>query len=123
LPEPSLLSTDTAIFRTGSCFVAGGLSRFRASQLSLGERCKRPAAGVHQHYRPRAVARRDRGFRPHICIRAIKTNIGDSLDVVIHVERRPGRRFVSEVLEINSYNPEADLFDYGAVFEKEACKP
>jgi len=55
--------------------------------------------------------------------RAIKTNIGDSLNVVIHVERRPGRRFVSEVLEINGYNPDADLFDYCAVFQKEECKP
>jgi pilus assembly protein CpaF len=48
--------------------------------------------------------------------RAIKTNIGDSLNVVIQVERRPGRRFVSEVLEINSYDPDADLYDFGAVF-------
>ena len=55
--------------------------------------------------------------------RAIKTNIGDSLHVVIHVERRPGRRFVSEVLEINGYNPDADLFDYCAVFQKEESKP
>jgi len=55
--------------------------------------------------------------------RAIKTNIGDSLNVVIHVERRPGRRFVSEVLEINGYNPDADLFDYCAVFEKQESKP
>jgi pilus assembly protein CpaF len=55
--------------------------------------------------------------------RAIKTNIGDSLHVVIHVERRPGRRFVSEVLEINGYNPDADLFDCCAVFHKEESKP
>jgi pilus assembly protein CpaF len=48
--------------------------------------------------------------------RAIKTNIADSLNVVIHVERRPGRRYISEVLFINSYDPDADLFDYGAVF-------
>jgi pilus assembly protein CpaF len=54
---------------------------------------------------------------------AIKSNIGDSLNVVIHVERRPGRRFISEVLEINSYRPDADLFDYGAVFQKEESKP
>jgi len=54
--------------------------------------------------------------------RAVKTNIGDSLNVVIHVERRPGRRFVSEVLEINGYNPDADLFDYCAVFQKEESK-
>jgi pilus assembly protein CpaF len=55
--------------------------------------------------------------------RAIKTNIGDSLHVVIHVERRPGRRFVSEVLQINGYNPDADLFDYCAVFQKQESKP
>ena len=48
--------------------------------------------------------------------RAIKTNIADSLNVVIHVERRPGRRYISEVLLINRYDPDADLFDYSAVF-------
>jgi len=32
--------------------------------------------------------------------RAIKTNIGDSLNVIIQLERRPGRRFVSEAIEI-----------------------
>src|ERR1700746_2587644 len=48
--------------------------------------------------------------------RAIKTNIADSLNVVIHLERRPGRRYISEVLLINSYDPDADLFDYCAVF-------
>jgi pilus assembly protein CpaF len=48
--------------------------------------------------------------------RAVKTNIADSLNVVVHIERRPGRRYVSEILEINGYDPDADLFDYGAVF-------
>jgi pilus assembly protein CpaF len=51
--------------------------------------------------------------------RAIKANIADSLNAVVHVERRPGRRLISEVLEINSYNPDADLFDCCAVFQKE----
>jgi pilus assembly protein CpaF len=54
---------------------------------------------------------------------AIKTNIGDSLNVVVHLERRPGRRFVYEVLEINSYDPEADLFDYGAIYLKPQAQP
>ena len=48
--------------------------------------------------------------------RSVKTNIGDSLNVVAQIERRPGRRFVSEVLEINSYDPDADLFDFAAVY-------
>jgi len=35
---------------------------------------------------------------------------------VIQIERRPGRRFISEVLEINSYDPDADSFDFCAIF-------
>ncbi len=48
--------------------------------------------------------------------RAVKANIGDSLNVVIQIERRPGCRFISEVLEINSYDPDADLFGFCAVY-------
>jgi pilus assembly protein CpaF len=51
--------------------------------------------------------------------RAIKSNIGDSLHVVIQIERRPGRRYISEVLEINSYDPDADLFDYCAIYQRQ----
>ena len=39
--------------------------------------------------------------------RAVKTNVGDSVNVVVHLERRPGRRFVSEVVEIHGYDPDA----------------
>jgi pilus assembly protein CpaF len=49
--------------------------------------------------------------------RAIKTNIADSLDVMIQVERKPGRRYISEVLQIHGYDPDADLFDYGTIFQ------
>lgn len=55
--------------------------------------------------------------------RAIKTTIADSLNVVIQVERRPGRRYVSEVLEINSYDPDADLFDYCSMYVHQGEKP
>jgi pilus assembly protein CpaF len=48
--------------------------------------------------------------------RSIKTNISDSLNVVVHIERRPGRRFISEVLEINSYDPDSDLFDFCSIY-------
>src|ERR1700691_2248598 len=50
--------------------------------------------------------------------RSVKANIADSLNVVVQLERRPGRRFVSEVLEINAYDPDADLFDYSAIYLK-----
>lgn len=48
--------------------------------------------------------------------RAIKTNIGDSLNVIIQLERRPGRRFVSEVLEIGGYSADADQYNLTQVF-------
>jgi pilus assembly protein CpaF len=49
--------------------------------------------------------------------RAIKTNVGDSVNVVVHLERRPGRRFVSEVVELRGYDPDRDEYNYGFVFE------
>ena len=49
--------------------------------------------------------------------RAIKTNIADSLDVVVHLERRPGRRFVSEVVEIQGYDPDRDEYSYSCIFD------
>jgi pilus assembly protein CpaF len=55
--------------------------------------------------------------------RAVKGNIADSLNLVVHIERRPGRRFVSEVVEINGYDPDADLFDYGAVYLRPKAQP
>jgi pilus assembly protein CpaF len=49
--------------------------------------------------------------------RAIKTNVGDSVNVVVHLERRPGRRLVSEVVEIHGYDPDKDEFNYGFIFD------
>ena len=55
--------------------------------------------------------------------RAVKTNIADSLNIVVQIERRPGRRYISEILEINAYDPDTDLFDYGAVFLSKREQP
>jgi pilus assembly protein CpaF len=49
--------------------------------------------------------------------RAIKTNVGDSVNVVVNLERRPGRRFVSEVVEIHGYDPDSDEYNYSFIFE------
>jgi len=48
--------------------------------------------------------------------RAIKNNIADSLNILIQLERRPGKRFVSEVLEIHGYDPDADQYDLAPIF-------
>jgi pilus assembly protein CpaF len=49
--------------------------------------------------------------------RSVKTNVGDSVNVVVHLERRPGRRFVSEVVEIHGYDPDRDEYNYGFIFD------
>ena len=51
--------------------------------------------------------------------RAIKSNIADSVNLLIHVERRPGHRFVSEVLKIVRYDPEQDRYAFERIFARE----
>ncbi len=56
---------------------------------------------------------------------AIKNNIADSLNILVHLERRPGRRFISEVAEISGYKPELDRYDLKVLFlrtEAESCR-
>lgn len=51
--------------------------------------------------------------------RAIKTNIGHSVNAVIQLERRPGRRLVSEVLQINGFDADVDEYDSATIFASE----
>ena len=51
--------------------------------------------------------------------RAVKSNIADSLNFLVHVERRPGRRFVSEVLRIEGYDPEHERYRFEPIFGQE----
>lgn len=48
--------------------------------------------------------------------RAIKTNIADSLNIIVQMQRRPGARFVSEVLEIQGYDAEADQYSLHPIY-------
>lgn len=48
--------------------------------------------------------------------RAIKANIADSLNIIVRIERRPGTRYVSELLEIRGYDAEADRYDLGTLY-------
>jgi pilus assembly protein CpaF len=51
--------------------------------------------------------------------RAIKSTIADSVDIVVQIERRPGRRLISEVIEIKGYDPDADRFDCVPIYRRE----
>jgi hypothetical protein len=35
----------------------------------------------------------------------------------VHLERRPGKRFISEVVEIHNYDPDKDAYNYDVIFE------
>lgn len=48
--------------------------------------------------------------------RAIKTNIADSLNIIVQMQRGPGARFVSEVLEIRGYDAEADQYSLHPIY-------
>ncbi len=47
--------------------------------------------------------------------RAIKSNIADSLNWLVQIDRRPGRRFVSRVLEITGYAPETAYYEFAPI--------
>ena len=51
--------------------------------------------------------------------KAIKTNIADSLQSIIQLERRPGRRFISEVVAIQGYDPDADHYAFNPIYKCE----
>jgi len=48
--------------------------------------------------------------------RAIKTNIADSLNIIVQIERSPGIRFVAEVLEIHGFDAEKDKYKLESVY-------
>jgi pilus assembly protein CpaF len=52
--------------------------------------------------------------------RAIKTNIGDSLNVIIQLERRPGRRYVSQILEVQAFSAERDQYEFNSVYDEKS---
>jgi hypothetical protein len=89
-------------------------------QFAMGKRCERLATVVHRSDCQRLGARSDRHRGAYLCLRAIKTNIADSLNIIVQIDRRPGIRCVSEVLEIRGYDPEADRYDLYPVY---SCHP
>ena len=50
--------------------------------------------------------------------RAIKSNIADSLNLLIHIERRPGKRYVSEVLEVAGYDPDTECYELTPLYTR-----
>src|SRR5580658_2326749 len=49
--------------------------------------------------------------------KAIKANIGDSINLLAHIERRHARRYVSEVLQLNGYSPAEDQYSTTPIYK------
>ena len=47
----------------------------------------------------------------------MEAEIGEAVDLVIHVEREPGRRVIREVLRLNGYNRAAQSFQTEYVYQ------
>jgi len=48
--------------------------------------------------------------------KAIKASIADSIHLLVHIERRHARRYINEILAINSYSPTDDAYQLKTVF-------
>src|SRR5712691_3283798 len=49
---------------------------------------------------------------------AIRATIAEALDLVVHIERRHGHRFVGQALGVKHYQPELDRYDLESVYEQ-----
>jgi pilus assembly protein CpaF len=50
--------------------------------------------------------------------RAIKANIADSIHLLVHIERRHARRYVNEILAIESFSPADDTYQLETLFNR-----
>lgn len=51
--------------------------------------------------------------------RAVRGNIAEALDLLVHIERRPGARFVRQVLAVTGYDGALDRYQLETVYERE----
>jgi pilus assembly protein CpaF len=49
--------------------------------------------------------------------RAIRSNIGDAVQLLLHIERRSGRRYVAQLLRLIRYDASQDQYDFEAVYD------
>lgn len=53
-----------------------------------------------------------------IPFKAIKSNIGDALHLLLQIERREGKRYVSQLLALDGYVPDTDDFSVRPIFQR-----
>lgn len=51
---------------------------------------------------------------------AVRRNISDAVHLLLHLERRQGRRYVSELVRVQGFDPELDTFRHDLMYRAEA---
>lgn len=51
--------------------------------------------------------------------RAIRSNIAEALDLLVHIERRPKQRFVRQILATKGYDSALDRYELESIYERE----
>jgi pilus assembly protein CpaF len=49
---------------------------------------------------------------------AIRANIADALQLLLHIERRHGKRYASELIRIEHYDPAQDRYELSSVYQR-----
>lgn len=52
--------------------------------------------------------------------KAVRRNIAEALNLVVHIERRGGKRLVMQILQVDRYDPAEDRYQLRTFFEREA---
>jgi pilus assembly protein CpaF len=50
--------------------------------------------------------------------KAVRSNIAECLNLLLHIERRQGKRYVSQLVELERYNPEQDTYDLRTLYQR-----
>jgi pilus assembly protein CpaF len=50
--------------------------------------------------------------------KAVRSNIAECLNLLLHIERRQGKRYVSQLVELERYNPERDTYDLRTLYQR-----
>jgi hypothetical protein len=48
----------------------------------------------------------------------VRSNIAECLNLLLHIERRQGKRYVSQLVELERYNPERDAYDLRTLYQR-----
>jgi pilus assembly protein CpaF len=51
--------------------------------------------------------------------RAVRSNIAEALDLLVHIERRQGKRFVRQVMAVTGYEAALDRFQLECLYERD----